>query len=102
MSLLYSCAFQAGFVGLQFFHLGIEVFYIMSSLRELRVATFIPDLLKTCSQKLIENSTNSFQNLSRACEQNGHTQSDEFNFSTKAASNPWVVGNCTITRMVDD
>ena len=37
------------------------LFYIMSSLRELRVATFIPDLLKACSQNLLENSTNSYR-----------------------------------------
>ena len=37
------------------------LFYIMSSLRELRVANFTPDLLKTCSQNLIENSTNSYK-----------------------------------------
>ena len=36
------------------------LFYIMSSLRELRLATFIPDLLKTCSQNLLEYSMNSY------------------------------------------
>ena len=36
-------------------------FYIASSLRELRVATFIPDLLKTRSQNLFENGTNSYK-----------------------------------------
>ena len=37
------------------------LFYIMSSLRQLRVATFIPDLLKRCSQNLLENGTNSYK-----------------------------------------
>ena len=67
------------------------LFYIMSSLRELRVATFTPDLLRTCSQNLLENGTNSYKTCP-ACEQNDHTQSDEFDYFTEVTEIRGLLG----------
>ena len=63
----------------------------MSSLRELRVATFTPDLLKTCSHTCSSIAQIVTEPVLFMLT-NGRTQSDEYNFFTEVTEIRGLLG----------